>query len=184
MRGATSRALSAYALLALVACRLERAGAGEGASANDAAVIDATTDAPLADASSDDAADAGACTPPQVLCLGACVASCQGCNAGEALCPSTRACGRCGDGCPGSELECFTCTDGGGPVAFCSAPSDKCAQLGDPCPCAGGTVESCPGQSQVCAAQQCKTCGEDGTDTLVCGSGRTCAASASPPACR
>jgi hypothetical protein len=115
---------------------------------------------------------------PTVTCNGACVASCAGCDAGIAPCPSTRACGSCGT-CVGFELECFTCDDdgGGAPSAFCSALFDKCsAGAGSShCSCVVGDPMSCPGSQMVCTLDgQCKSCGEDGTENNSCANGLIC----------
>jgi len=139
-------------------------------------------DASSADATGDAAADAGDAGCTTALCMGVCVPSCAGCNAGEALCPETRVCGRCGADCVARELECFTCPDGGGPQVFCSSPGSKCSETPERCPCTGG-IESCPGQSQVCKSNECRTCGEDGTDGETCASG-TCSVKAGVPVCR
>jgi hypothetical protein len=138
-----------------------------------------------ADAMPDVVVDAGAdCSATSFTCNGACVDTCEGCAAGPALCPTTRACGNC-NGCTGFDIECFTCGDGGAMQAFCGQTGgQRCGQVPH-CACADGDAGSCPGASQTCDnTGQCLSCGEPGSMGLACnGNGSICAANATPPAC-
>jgi hypothetical protein len=172
-RGACARAIAFLSLAS--GCSLGSGGTAGPAPADASAIPDASAPA---DAGAEGASDTDApspCPPPSVICGGACVASCDGCDAGPAPCPATGACGSC-TACAGFELECFAC-DGGAPGApFCSSPGDKCGlAAGAHCPCTFGMPSGCPGQSQVCTQQgQCLACGEDGTQNVTCANGQLC----------
>ncbi|MGH7297270.1 MAG: hypothetical protein ACRELB_20190 [Polyangiaceae bacterium] len=111
---------------------------------------------------------------PTVTCHGACVPTCQGCDAGTAPCLATGACGDCSS-CAGLQLECFACADAG-PFAFCSSPGDPCGLApGAHCPCTFGDPGMCPGANQVCAEPGlCLSCGEDGSANITCANGLVC----------
>jgi hypothetical protein len=148
-----------------------------------------TDGGPHDDASSGDASDAGAGVDacPTATCNGACVATCDGCDAGPALCTRTRACGQC-DKCPGYELECFACADGGGAaVAFCAMPPQCGVPAENRCACPFGEPMQCPGKNQICLGtmQQawCFSCGENGTLNFSCSNGLICVDDPMPPAC-
>ena len=153
-------------------------GAGGGGGPGDGSVVEGS----VPEASTSDANDGsmtgipeGGC--PGYVCNDSCVTSCTGCSAGETICASTRVCGHCGAACPGSELECFACPNGGAPESYCGAPANGCMPpIGTltHCPCSTQGVQSCPGQTQVCFANSCITCGENDSDNLPCKDGMSC----------
>jgi hypothetical protein len=159
------------------ACGLEHTGTLLPMDAGaDVSIVDASSDAPEA------------CAPTSVLCNGACVATCDGCEAGAALCPTDRVCSHCAS-CSGYEIECFACADGGPPTTFCSMPSQKCGiAAANHCPCTFGEPMDCPGKSQVCLQTDdgggaCFACGEDGSENVTCANGLECVSMPMPPSC-
>jgi hypothetical protein len=148
--------------------------------------------------------DASAC----LFCNGACVSTCMGCSAGQALCEATRTCGDC-TGCADGTgtarpIQCFECPTPSrqGAIGTCQ-PNDSnayCLQGNtDPgfghCECADA---ACPGSTEVCmdinvGINVCVTCGENtqilgrSTDNGSCQGGGKCHANGSgggPPYCQ
>ena len=175
-------ALAAATSILFVAsgCNLSRAGSGpdDASVAGDGGpVTDAGASGP--DAPNGDSAwePDGPC--PTVTCNGACVPTCDGCDAGAAPCLATGVCGDC-TACAGVELECFACADAG-VLAYCSSPGDPCGLApAAHCPCTFGDPGGCPGADQVCAEPGlCLSCGEDQSANITCANGLIC--TGSPP---
>jgi hypothetical protein len=172
-------------LLAVAGCNLSRAGTGAD-DASTAGDTGATTDGGAGgpDAATADGAPGDAAATPDgpcltVTCNGACVPTCDGCDAGGAPCLPTGVCGDC-TACAGTELECFACADAG-VLPYCSSPGDPCGLApAAHCPCTFGDPGSCPGSNQVCAEPGfCLSCGEDDSANITCANGLIC--TGSPP---
>ncbi len=178
-------------------------GAGEGSTAEsgaDAGVdarADASSDAPSDVLAEGDGNDGGAgCNVTNcggACCGDKCVSSCTGCAEGTSFCPFSTTVpnsnGKCITACAACDspgfadggVTCFSCA-GGTPPIMCEPTLAECAtsaSLGA-CSCASGDAGSCPGAMQVCSAPDaaapmtCLSCGQEGTDGLSCGNGKTC----------
>ncbi len=125
------------------------------------------------DATEDTARDA-ACAG--VFCPGAgCVSSCLGCPGLPLLCVADNTCvsDTCGS-CPDT-FFCFTCADAGsGAVGVC-APF---CSTGNYPHCGCQSSSNCPADNQVCAGNQCNSCGEPSTGDHTCRNGSCCSGSA------
>lgn len=156
--------------------------ADEEAGVIDATVIrDAAFDARIFDAS--DASADGGCAAGSFFCpsLGQCVSSCLGCG-GSAFygCASVGRCVADCTACKGLPFECFPCEATGllPASATCLATASPSCYAGG-AHCAGCKKLGCPGPQQVCfklgrGKDECRGCGEPGTNGGGCAGGNKC----------
>jgi hypothetical protein len=117
------------------------------------------------------------------ICNGTCLAmasDCLSCAGATLACPNGRTCvSRC-DNCPGATLDCTTCTGTTVTASVCeSRGSASCVNNPGYSHCGCTVTSECPSPSQVCVQGICSTCGESGTDNLLCkrGFGNECRSS-------
>lgn len=160
-------AVGVAVVAALSSCGLSVVGTGvdEGSSPG---TSDAATDRR-------EIADAAAPTPSDArtfLCGTTAVATCAGCEAGAAACPTTGTCvSDCRLECADASLGCVACS-GGLASGFCEAVSPaSCITNPEYEHCGCAVASDCAGANQVCVLGECRSCGEPMTDGEVCRSG-------------
>jgi hypothetical protein len=86
------------------------------------------------------------------------------------------------DQCPNKPQPCVGCDRFGGTVEFlCVTAGDLCdahfSGTNGPCPCSTPNPAKCPLATQTCVADECRTCGENGSNIKLCKNLLTCQAS-------
>jgi hypothetical protein len=125
-------------------------------------------------------------------CGGACcgdtctVRSCAGCGVGVLFCPFAPGagsngycvsdCAHCVVGGNAFGSACWSCA-GGSPIGVCTSDPTTCPAdvHSGACGCTAGDSNMCPGPTQVCVGSSCLTCGQPGTDGILCSNGEVCA---------
>jgi hypothetical protein len=127
-------------------------------------------------------------------CGDTCVRSCSGCSAGGVSCPFSTtvansngycvgSCDLCDAGGVSTPVTCATCF--GTAQENCAATTVMCPDdtVSGACSCASGDAGECVAPTQVCVVSAsdgspssglCFTCGQTGTDGLMCENGKAC----------